>query len=196
MIKVLVNERKHTKKYKNLNLRDLCKIISNNPYLLGAVSNKEVFGIPTVNNRNGVHSMKYAHLLFTSKKKVVISNEESFYSHVRYMINNGLKSENIRLSDIEDKEIFSFYDNNLSSCRTGSEDCSFYINFEFMDVYKELERYSVRYNINFSKDVLNRYNGSNNSVYNTSDASNDNYDNNVNNDGAYDSAEDNELVTV
>lgn len=66
MIKVLVNERKHTKKYKNLNLRDLCKIISNNPYLLGAVSNKEVFGIPTVNNRNGVHSMKYAHLLFTS----------------------------------------------------------------------------------------------------------------------------------
>lgn len=187
MIKVIVNEIKYNKKHKNLNLRKLCNMISNNPYLLDAVSNKEVFGIPNVNNSNGIHSMKYAHLLFTSKRKVVISNEESFYDHVCYMINNGLKSENIRLSDIEDKEIFSLYDNNLSSCRTGSKDCSFYINFEFTDVNRKLRKYSVRYNIDFSEDVINRYSGSND-IYGSS--------NTYSNDGAYDSEEDDELVTV
>lgn len=185
MIKVIVNERKYTKKRKNL--KDLCDMISDNSYLKDAVSNKEVFGIPDVNNRNGIHSMEYVCLLFTSKSKVDISDKNLFYDHVCYMISTGLKSENLRLSDIEDEEIFSLYDNNLSSCRTGSKDCSFYINFEFTDVNRKLRKYSVRYNIDFSEDVINRYNGSND-IYGSS--------NTYSNDSAYDSEEDDELVTV
>ena len=195
MIKVIVNEIKYNKKYKNLNLRKLCNMISNNPYLEGAVSNKEDVGIPNVNNSNGIHIMRYKYLLFTSKSKVDISDKNLFYNHVCYMISNGLESENIRLSDIEDKEIFSLYDNNLSSCRTGSKECSFYINFEFIDVNGELRKYSVRYNINFSEDVINRYNGSNDIYGSSDDYSDDSASNNGDYD-AYDSEEDDELVTV